>query len=382
MIRRTQTAELDVNELRETIREVLDREAGSDRTRHAMSQPVGHDTNLWERISELGWTGIAIPEEYGGAGTSLVELGVVVQELGRCLAPCAFVPSVVFFGGALLVAGTSDQRAKLLPRIASGDLLASVALIGPAGRCEPDGLAIEIEGRGSELSLRGNASYVPDADVAELILVAGRTREGDLALVVVETGLDSVEITPQPLFDPTRRFSHLNLHDVVVPREAMLDPADGGTRLHERLVDLGAIATACDSVGGAARVLEAILSYTKARHQFGRPVASFQALKHRCADMMILVEGSAVSAARALEAFAGEQADARVAISEAKFFTAESYTHVAQEGVQMHGGVGFTWEYDCHLYLKRAMLNQALLGDSRWHRDRAANALLGEPAQA
>jgi len=162
----------------------------------------------------------------------------------------------------------------------------------------------------------------------------------------------------------------------------MLDPTDSGARLHESLIDLGAIATACDSVGGAGQVFESTLKYMKERHQFGRPVASFQALKHRCADMMMRVEGSAVSAARALEAFAGEYADARVAISEAKFFTAESYTHVAQEGVQMHGGVGFTWEYDCHLYLKRAMLNQALLGDSRWHRDRAANALLGEPAQA
>ena len=161
----------------------------------------------------------------------------------------------------------------------------------------------------------------------------------------------------------------------------MLDSTDTGARLHGSLVDLGAIATACDSVGGAGQVLESTLKYMKQRHQFGRPVASFQALKHRCADMMMRVEGSVVSVARALEAFAGEQADARVAISEAKFFTADSYTHVAQEGVQMHGGVGFTWEYDCHLHLKRAMLNQALLGDSRWHRDRAATALLGEPAQ-
>jgi alkylation response protein AidB-like acyl-CoA dehydrogenase len=380
MIRQSQTAELDVDELREAIRDVLDREAGSERTRHAMNQPTGHNAKLWEIISELGWTGIAIPEEHGGAGASLVELGVVMQELGRSLAPCAFVPSVVLFGGALQMAGSLDQLSKMLPRIASGDLLASVALVGSAGRCEGESLGVEIREQGTEISLRGVAAYVPDADVAELILVAGRAPDGDTALVIVETGLESVEITPQPLFDPTRSFSRLELHDVVVPREAMLGDPAGGAALRERLIDLGIIALACDSAGGAGQVLESTLAYTKERQQFDRPVASFQALKHRCADMMMRVEGSAVSVARALEAFAGEQDEARITASEAKFFAADGYIHVAQEGVQMHGGVGFTWEYDCHFYLKRALLNQALLGDSRWHRDRAADALFGAPA--
>ncbi len=382
MIRRTRTAELDPQELREAIREVLDREAGPERTRQAMDQPTGHDAKLWELLSGLGWTGLAIPEELGGAGATLVELGVVMQELGRGLVPCAFVPSVVLFGGALLMAGRPDQRSRMLPRIAAGDLLASAALVGRAGRCEAGSLGLEIVDRGAEISLRGTAEYVPDADVAELILVAARSRDGGVALVILDAGLESLEITPQPLFDPTRRFSRLELRDVVVPREAMLGDPSRGAKLREKLIDLGAIALACDSAGGAGQVLESTVAYTKQRQQFDRPVASFQALKHRCVDMMMRVEGSAVSVERALEAFASEQDETRIAASEAKFFAADGYAHVAREGVQMHGGVGFTWEYDCHLYLKRALLNQALLGDSRWHRDRAADALLSPPGRS
>ena len=154
------------------------------------------------------------------------------------------------------------------------------------------------------------------------------------------------------------------------------DFAKGGA-LRSRLIDLGAIALACDSAGGAGKVLESTLAFIKERKQFDRLIGSFQALKHRCADMLMRVEASAVSVGMALEAYAREQQDAPVAASEAKFFAGDSYVQVAQEGLQMHGGVGFTWEYDCHLHLKRALLNQALLGDSRWHRDRVADLVLG-----
>ena len=147
--------------------------------------------------------------------------------------------------------------------------------------------------------------------------------------------------------------------------------------MRERLIDLASIAVACDCAGGAHRVLEATLAYMKERKQFDRLIASFQALKHRSVDMMMRVEASAVSVELALESFAREQGDARIAASEAKFYASDSYVHVAKEGLQMHGGVGFTWEYDCHLYLKRALLNRVLLGDARWHQDRAADLLLG-----
>ena len=382
MIRNERTEDLDLDDLREAVRDVLGREAGLERTRHAMEQSTRHDAKLWELIASLGWTGLAIPEEYGGSGATLSELGVVLQELGRALVPCAFVPSVVLFGGAILLGGRPEKKSEILPRVASGELLASAALVGFEGHCEAERLGLEVRERGVEIVVRGIAEYVQDADVADLILVAGRTPEGRTALLVIDTSLESVEITPQPLFDPTRSFSRLELHDVVVPREAMIGDAAGGEELRQRLIDLAAIAIACDCAGGAGAVLEATLEYTKERHQFGRPVASFQALKHRCVDMMMCVEGSTAVAGRALDAFSTELSETRIAASEAKTFGAEAYGHVAREGVQMHGGVGFTWEYDCHLYLKRAVLNQALLGDSRWHRDRAAEALLGAPGRA
>jgi alkylation response protein AidB-like acyl-CoA dehydrogenase len=371
------TTEIDSEELRAAIRDVLDREATGEWLRVVMDEPAGHDANLHGLMAELGWTGLAIPERYGGSGATLVELGVVLQELGRALVPCCFVPSVALFGGALLLAGREDQRASLLPRIAAGDLLASVAIGGVAGRYEVESLAVSARQRGASLVLSGTADYVPYAELAELVLVATRSPGGDTGLVLVDPRHEAIEITPQPVFDPTRRFSRLVLHDVVVSRDSMLGDFSNGAALREALIDLGAIALACDSMGGAARVLESTLAFMNERKQFDRLIGSFQALKHRCVDMMMRVEASAVSVGMALDAFSREEQDASVAASEAKFYTGDSYVHVAKEGLQMHGGVGFTWEYDCHLYLKRALLNQALLGDSRWHRDRAADLVLG-----
>jgi len=376
VIHRSRTADMEPEELRAAIRDVLDREATSERVREVMDGPSGHDAALWMLMAELGWTGLAIPEKYGGAGATLVELGVVLQELGRCIVPSGFTPSIVLFAGSLLLAGREDQRAALLPRIAAGDLRASAALSGTGGRCEIESLTIRAEERGAQLCLDGVADYVPELELAERVLVAARTPGGGTALVIIDPRHDAVEAMPQPLFDPTRRFSRLALHDLVVSRESMLGDLSSGAVIRERLIDLGAIALACDSMGGAGRVLDTTLAYMKERRQFDRPVASFQALKHRCVDMMMRVEASGVSVGLALEAFAREQEEARVAASEAKFCAGDSYVHVAKEGLQMHGGVGFTWEYDCHLYLKRALLNQALLGDSRWHRDRVADLVL------
>ena len=381
MIHRTRTVDMDSEELRAAIRDVLDREATSERIRVVMDESKGHDAKLYALMAELGWTGLAIPEQYGGSGATLIELGVVLQELGRSLVSSSFEASVVLFGGALLLAGREDQRASFLPRIANGDLLASAALGGASGRCEVGSLALTVEPRGASLSLSGKLEYVPSADLAELVLVAARGPQGDTALVLVDPRHEAIEISPQPVFDPTRRFSRLVMHDHVVPRESMLGDFSNGEALRERLIELGAIALASDSMGGAGKVLESTIAFMKGREQFGRSIASFQALKHRCVDMMMRAEASAVSVEMALEAFSREAEEAPVAASEAKFYSCDSYVHVAKEGLQMHGGVGFTWEYDCHLYLKRALLNQALLGDSRWHRDRVADLVLG-PATA
>lgn len=386
MIHRTATAEIDAEELRGALRDVLAREATPERVRAAMGDPAGHDAALWSQMAELGWTGLAIPERYGGAGATLVELGGLLEELGRCLAPTSFVPSVVLLGGAVLLAGREDQRAELLPRIADGDLLGSAGLSGAAGRCEVQSLTLTAEERGSGLVLAGRVDYVPSAELAELVLVAARTPVGHTVLALVDPRQAGVEIAPQPLFDPTRRFSRLVIRDLVVPPESILGDAstafDTGEDTRQRLLELAAIAVACDSAGGARGVLDATVAYMQERTQFDRVIASFQALKHRCVDMMMRVEASAVSVELALETFAREPEEARVVAAESKFYTCESYLHVAREGLQMHGGVGFTWEYDCHIHLKRALLNCALQGDSRWHQDRAADLVLGPVASS
>lgn len=327
----------DREELREAIRTVLDQESGSEQVREHLDDEDGYAPKLWSTMGELGWKGIAIPEQYGGGGASWRELGVILEELGRYVTPSPFISTVVLGAGALLLGGTEEQRSKLLPGIASGQTIATAALTGPNGRCDVDCLDLRVREEGKELLIEGTAGFVPDAQISDWIILAARDPGGKIQLFWTERDRPGIEISVKPTYDQTRRLARIEVHDLRLPRDNQLTGGDGAT-VREQLFDWAAAALACDSSGGTQRALEMTVEYVKQRTQFNRPIGSFQAVKHRCADLMTLVETSRVAAEHAVESIATGSKEVRTATSEAKFYSCDAYAFTAGDAIQLHGG--------------------------------------------
>jgi alkylation response protein AidB-like acyl-CoA dehydrogenase len=371
--------------LAEAARRLLEREAGPARLREVIDRPEPWDAELWRKLAGLGWPGIAVAEADGGAGGSFADLAVVVGELGRWLVPGPFFATAVLAAGALSLGGDSQQRAHWLKPLATGSATGTLATCGSAGRPGWAGLGVRWQpGAAGSLVLDGAAAFVPDAATADLIVIACQdgSGPGGVRLVVLEAASPGLSTTTTPTFDLTRHLGEVRCDGVRVGPEAVLDAAALG-----RILDRAAIAVAVESAAAAARVLEGSAAYAASREQFGRPIGTFQAIKHRCADMAILAASSRVAAghavtitdAQSVELDPGNTALARAA-SVAKSHAADSYAAVAADAIQLHGGIGFSWEHDAHLHLRRAKLNQALFGDSRWHRDRLAGLALATRA--
>ena len=361
-------------ELRSITRRVLEQRCPIDRVRSLANDPIGFDEPLWREAAELGWLGLEIPESYGGAGMSFAELAVVLDELGRGLVPLPVLSSVVLGTSAILVGGSNEQRSEWLPALAAGERRLAVAMTGESGRVGFEALGVAATIGGGGVHLAGDAGFVADAHVADALVVAARVGES-IQLMLVPAGADGVRVTVELSQDQTRRLATVEFDGVKVAHAARLS---GGDALYDWLIDRAAIALAIDSHGGARRAMETTVQYAKDRIQFGRPVGSFQAVKHRCANMFVNVETSRVAAdvaARTLPVGPGKPS--RWA-SIAKSHAADAYVAVADSGIRVHGGIGFTWEHDMHLYLRRAKLNQALFGSSLWHRERLAEMLVAE----
>jgi alkylation response protein AidB-like acyl-CoA dehydrogenase len=317
------------------------------------------DDKLWRRGAELGWTGLAVPEEDGGAGQGLVELCLVAEELGRAAAPGPFTDSALT-GLALARFGQPE----LLAALAGGDLKCSLACHGPAtGR--PDG---------DDLVLSGRATAVQSAAAADwlLVMVAVPSGAGDAGrrLALVERAAVAVE--PRRTLDETRRWYDVVLDGVRVPAADVIAADDAQVQW---LTDAAAVLSAADSLGAGERLLEMTVSYVKVREQFGRPIGSFQSVKHKVADMLTTLKGARAATYYAAMALDAGLADATVAASVAKAFTAEGVAALAGEALQTHGGIGFTWEHDLHLYLRRVKVNEMLYGAPAEHYERIAALL-------
>ncbi|MGW5719811.1 acyl-CoA dehydrogenase family protein [Amycolatopsis sp. NPDC003865] len=326
--------------LRDAVRALLTRRSGPGAVRAALESPLGHDDKLWSTLCEqIGVAALAIPEHYGGAGAGLAELCVVQQELGRTLTPSPMLGSAVLCAEALLRTGNDEACERLLPGVAAGTTLAALAWAG-----EDWAPALTA----SDTGLDGRAHYVLDGDLADVLLAVARTADG---LGLFEVPLDGVRRERVTTLDPTRRLAVVDFASSPARR---LD-ADG-FRL-EKLRDTAVIAVAAEQVGAAARALELTVEYTKQRRQFGRPIGSFQALKHRMADVHVHVE-----AARSALYAAMVDGDAE-AVATAKVVCGEAFSHAAAEMVQLHGGIAITWEHDAHLYFKRAHGTALLFGD-------------------
>jgi len=340
--------------LRDSARSLLDDLAAPDRVRRVSETSERWDRDLWAAMVQQGWLGIAVPESEGGVGLGPVELGVLLEEIGRHVAPSPFLPTVLTLE---ICRRVGDGRA--VERILAGDLRACIAWSR-----QPE--AVRAERAGSEWELTGRPDPVPYASIADLAIVFAVDADGP-ALFAVDLDLLG-RPDAEPAMDLTRPIAWLDL--VAAPAWRL-----GGAELGAALLDLGATATALELLGGADRVLELAVEYAKERVQFGRPIGSFQAVKHRCADMLVDVEGMRSSAYWAAWCLAADDPDQSIAASTAKTWGSDASKRVMAGVLQVHGGIGFTWEHDLHLFLKRAQLDQLSFGDAVFHRDRLATLL-------
>jgi alkylation response protein AidB-like acyl-CoA dehydrogenase len=364
-------------ELRRTVRRLLDRQAGSGASRAAADTPLAYDARLWSRLAgEVGVAALAVPEEYGGVGGSVLESLLVLEELGRDLTPSPMLGSAVLATQALLLAGDSAMQAELLAPLAAGERTAALAWVGPSVTWRPDGSGVDAcPTSAGECSLTGRAYHVVDGDSADDLVVAARTGAG-LGLFAVRGDDDGVEREALPGMDQTRRLSTVTFDHA---RGRLLGADGDGVPVLARVRDLALVALAMEQVGAAARCLETTVAYTREREQFGRPIGSFQALKHRMADLHVLVEtarSAAYAAAWAAVGTADGQDDLRHWAALAKVHCSEALFAVAAESVQMHGGIALTWEHDAQRYLKRAHGSAQLFGAPRLHVARIGETLL------
>jgi alkylation response protein AidB-like acyl-CoA dehydrogenase len=367
-------------ELRSAARAFLADHSTSEHVRRAMESDLGHDPETWKRIGEeLGWTSVIVPEAYGGIGLGFVELVALMEVTGEFLLCAPFFSTVCLAAVALLEAGDEVQKQEHLPGIAEGRTLATLAFTEPNGRWDLGGIGCTARRDGDDYLLQGTKRYVVDGHCADLIVVAAR-REGSrdddgISLFALPGSVAGLARRPLPTMDMTRRQAELVLDGVRLPRAALLGEEGAGAAALRRTLDRAAVALAAEQVGGAQRCLDLAVGYAKERVQFGRPIGSFQAIKHKCADMMLRVESARSAAYYAGCAAAQDPHALPLAASLAKAWCSDAYFQCAAEALQIFGGVGFTWEYDPHLYFKRAKSSETLLGDAAYHRERVAQGI-------
>jgi len=358
-------------ELRATVRAFLEANQDEAAVRAHMASERGFDSEVWSQMAEqLGLAGLIIPDEHGGAGMSYVELLVVMEELGRALACSPFLGTAVFAANALLHCANEQARKELLPKIASGALLASVAYAEPKGRWDMAGVEMEARGSGTEVALSGTKCFVLDGHTADVLLVVARG-EGDLALYQVASDAKGLSRTALPELDLTRKLAQIELRDTPATRISRGDQSQA----LERVLGLTLAALAAEQVGGAQACLDMATEYAKTRLQFGRPIGSYQGIKHKCADMLVAVEFAKSAAYNACFAAAEDAPDFLECVAMAKAYCSEAFFHAAADTIQIHGGMGFTWEHPAHLYFKRAKASELLFGDGAHHREVLADKL-------
>lgn len=350
--------------LRDSVRGFLADRVPMVRVRQLMETEAGFDRAVWEEMAEMGWQGMAIPESFGGAGFTFLELGILMEEMGRALTPVPFFSSIVLGAGAVLIGGSDEQRAALLTGIATGERIATLAIVEPSGSWAESGIATTAVGDGDNIRINGTKRYVVDGHVADTLIVAGREEDGTVGLFVVDASAPGVKAARLETMDMTRKQAEVVLSDVVVPESDRLGAPGSGWGTIEQVYDLAATALAFEQIGGAAYCLEMSVDYAKIRHQFGRPIGSFQAVKHKCADMLVHLEGARSTAYYAGWAAAESAEELPTAAALAKAYCSDAYFSIAAETIQVHGGIGFTWEHDAHLYFKRAKSDALMLGDA------------------
>ena len=357
--------------LREFVRNFLEEKSSEASVREQMETDSGFDPDVWQQMSEqMGLQSLIIPEEFGGQGFGYVELIVVLEEMGRSLLCAPFFSSVVLAANTLIHSGDESAKAELLPQIASGTI-ATLAFTEENGKWDQSGITMQANKSEDGYTLDGSKMYVLDGNTAEIILVAAQTANG-VSLFSVNAGADGLTRTSLATMDQTRKQSKIDFSGTPA---TLIGEEGKGWDILSTVLDLAAVGLAAEQVGGAQMCLDMAVEYAKVRVQFGRPIGSFQAIKHKCADMLLEVE-SAKSAAYYAGWCAAEMNDELPSTASlAKAYCSEAYFHAAAENIQIHGGIGFTWEHPAHLYFKRAKSSELLFGDPTYHRELLAQRI-------
>jgi alkylation response protein AidB-like acyl-CoA dehydrogenase len=353
-------------QLRDEARKFLAEKCPPKAVRAVLDGKAPYDRDLWNGLAEMGFLGVAIPEAYGGAGAGHLELCVIAEEMGRALAPVPFSSTVYLAAEAILLAGSEAQKQKWLPKIASGEAIGTLALF--EGKGNPSSQAIKLSASGG--SLNGTKKPVPDGAIADFAIVAARTaasgRDTDISLFLVDMKAEGVEVRALNNVDPTRGQAEITLKNC---KAEPLGAAGEGFSVVSQVLDRAAVLLSFEQVGGADRALEMGRDYALDRIAFGRPIGSFQAIKHMLADMYVsatLARSNCYYGAWALSTNAAELGEAAAA---ARISATQAFQHCAKNNIQVHGGMGFTWEFDCHLYYRRANATALSLGSMSYWED-------------
>ena len=358
-------------EFRSVLRRFLEEKSPPTVVRRLMQTEAGWDRAAWRDLNgQLGLSAVHIPEAYGGQGFGPVEIGIVLEEMGRALLCAPYFASTVLAATAILQAGTEAQKRDWLPDIAGGETIATLAFTEPNGRWDTAGIATTASATGGGFRLNGTKSFVLDGHTADLIVVLARrpgsADDDGLSLFTVSGDAPGLSRRALKVIDPTRKLARLEFHDV---EASLLGEAGAAAAPFARTMVLAAVGLANEMVGGAERLRQSALDYANLRVQFGRAIASFQSMKHKQADMLVDVELAKSAAYAAASAAADGDADLPALASLAKATASEAYLQTAIHTIQIHGGIGFTWDNDTHLWFKRAKSSEVFLGDATYHRE-------------
>jgi alkylation response protein AidB-like acyl-CoA dehydrogenase len=365
--------------LRNTARKFLENECNSEFVRARMAEPAGVTDAFWAKLAEQGWTGLVYPEEFGGTGLGFVDLTVLMEEMGRAVMPGPFF-STLLGGLTILETGSAAQKKEWLTKIAGGEAKAALAFTEPNARWDAAAVAVTAHEAGGTFTLSGTKLFVLDAHVADVIVVVARTRESKrpeegLSLFLVPKGARGLTVKLLPTMDQTRKLCEVKFDDVVVGADALMGPRDGAWTPLARVLDRATVALCAEMCGGAQRVLDMTTEYAKIRIAFGKPIGSYQGVKHRAADMLVESENAKSLTYYAAWAVDENVPEAPLAASMAKAYASDAFRKITGAGIQLHGGIGFTWEHDLHLYFKRAKSSEFTFGDASYHRERVAQLI-------
>ena len=361
--------------LKNTVRKFLAAECPPAEVRRLIETETAFDAALWKKMAEQGWTGIIFPEEHGGFGMGMVELAAAMEEMGRALLPGPYFSTVLLAG--TLLDGCPDGGAKraYLAAVCTGEKKGTLAMLEASADWSPEAVRMEAAPCDGGYRLNGQKLFVTDAGAADFLLCVARVDEA-LAIFAVDAGAPGLRVSAMQALDGTRKLYTVSFDDVVVGALALAASGDAASMALERMLNRAAAALSAEMVGGMQRALELTVEYAKTRKQFGKPIGGFQAVQHLCADMLLLTESSRSAAYYAAWAVQENVPEASEAVSIAKAYASDAYREVCNRGIQVHGGMGFTWENDLHLFYRRAKASEIAFGDANLHRERIAKLVV------